>query len=139
MRFIDASVFLYAYLKPRGTVSGEVAEMKKDAKTIVRRINMGERTATSLAHITEIANILESSMPIQDSRLVMRDLIHSPSIVILEPTRAHYVDAVEVAEEAKVGLNDAVATVLMEENQIEEIYSFDKHFDRLKNVKRVNE
>jgi predicted nucleic acid-binding protein len=137
MRFVDASVFLYAYLKPRRVVSVEVAEVKKAAKGIVNRINAGERVATNLVHLSEVANILESSMPIPTSHLVMRDLIHSPSIHIIEPTREDYVDAVEVAEEASIGFNDGVAYVLMRENEIHEIYSFDKHFDRLKDTKRI--
>ena len=60
-------------------------------------------------------------------------------ISIFEPAREDYVDAVEVAEEVSVGLNDGVAYVLMRENGIEEIYSFDKHFDRFKDVRRVHE
>ena len=139
MRFVDASVFLYAYLKPRKVISDEVAEMKKNAKAIVRRINAGEKAATSLVHLSEVANILEASMPIRNSHIVMRDLIHSPMISIFEPVRGDYVDAVEVAEEMSVGLNDGVAYVLMRENGIEEIYSFDKHFDHVKDVRRVHE
>jgi len=138
MRFVDASLFLYAYLKPRKAVPDEVAEMKKNAKVIVKRINSGERVATSLTHVSEVANILEASMPIHESPMVMRDLIHSPTIAILEPSRENYVDAVEVAEEVSVGLNDGVAYVLMKENGIEEIYSFDRHFDRFKDVRRVH-
>ena len=138
MRFVDASLFLYAYLKPRKAVADELAEMKKSAKLIVRRINSGERVATSLTHVSEVANILEASMPIHESHVVMRDLIHSPTIAILEPTRDNYVDAVEVAEEVSVGLNDGVAYVLMKENGIEEIYSFDRHFDRFEDVRRVH-
>jgi len=138
MRFVDASLFLYAYLKPRKAVPDEVAEMKKNAKVIVKRINSGERVATSLTHVSEVANILEASMPIHESHMVMRDLIHSPTIAILEPSRENYVDAVEVAEEVSVGLNDGVAYVLMKENGIEEIYSFDRHFDRFEDVRRVH-
>ena len=138
MRFVDASLFLYAYLKPRKAVPDEVAEMKKNAKVIVKRINSGERVATSLTHVSEVANILEASMPIHESHMVMRDLIHSPTIAFLEPSRENYVDAVEVAEEVSVGLNDGVAYVLMKENGIEEIYSFDRHFVRFKDVRRVH-
>jgi len=139
MRFVDASLFLYAYLKPRKVMSDEAAEVKQAAKTIVRRINSGEKVATSLTHLSEVANILEASMPIQSSHLIMHDLIHSPTISLLEPTKDNYVDAIQIAEEANVGLNDAVAYVLMKENEIEEIYSFDKRFDRFEDARRVHE
>jgi len=139
MRFVDASLFLYAYLKPRKVMSDEVAEMKRAARGIVKRINSGEKVATSLTHVSEVANILEASMPIQDSHLIMRDLIHSPTISIFETTKENYVDAIEVAEEATVGLNDGLAYVLMKQNDLEEIYSYDKHFDRFSDVRRVHE
>jgi predicted nucleic acid-binding protein len=137
MRFVDASLFLYAHLKPKRAVTGEVAEMKKAARNIVKRIDSGEKVATSLAHVSEVANILEASMPLQGSCQIMRDLVHSPTVSILEPTRENYMDAVEVAEEVSVGLNDGVAYVLMRENGIDEIYTFDKHFDRFKDVRRI--
>lgn len=138
MRFVDASVFLYAYLKPRKTLPSEIAEMKKAARAIVRRIDSGEKVATSLTHISEVANILEASMPIHSSHQITTDLIHSPSISIIEPTRENYVDAVELAKDVSVGLNDGVAYVLMKENGMDEIYSFDKHFDRFEGVKRIH-
>jgi len=138
MRFVDASLFLYAYLKPRKAVSGEVAEMKKAARNIVKRIDSGEKVSTSLTHVSEVANILEASMPIYGSHQIMRDLVHSPTVSIFEPTRKNYMDAVEVAEELSVGLNDGVAYVLMKENGIDEIYSFDKHFDRFKDARRIH-
>ncbi len=137
MRFTDASLFLYAYLTPRKAVSSEVAEMKQAARAIVKRMDSGEKVATSLTHLSEVANILEASMPIHGSHQIMRDLIHSPTISIFEPTRETYVDAVEVAEEVSVGLNDGVAYVLMKENGMDEIYSFDKHFERFEDVKRI--
>jgi predicted nucleic acid-binding protein len=138
MRFVDASLFLYAYLKPKKAVTGEVAEMKKAARNIVKRIDSGEKVATSLAHVSEVANMLEVSMLLQGSYQIMRDLVHSPTVSIFEPTRENYMDAVEVAEEVSVGLNDGVAYVLMKENGIEEIYTFDKHFDRFKDVRRIH-
>ena len=38
MRFIDANVFLYAVVKPRGGMSGEILERKEKAKRILRRV-----------------------------------------------------------------------------------------------------
>lgn len=139
MRFLDASVFLYAYLKPRKVISDEVAEVKRAAKSIVKRINSSEKVATSLTHLSEVANILEASMPIRDSHPIVHDLIHSPTILLVEPSRDNYMDAIQIAEEGIVGLNDALAYVLMKENDIQEIYSFDKHFDRFEDALRVHE
>jgi len=138
VRFVDASVFLYAYMKPRRTLPTGIAEMKKAAKAVVRRIDSGEKVATSLTHISEVANILEASMAVHSSHQIIIDLIHSPSISIFEPTRENYVEAVELAQEVSAGLNDGVAYVLMKENGIDEIYSFDKHFDSFEGLKRIH-
>jgi len=139
MKFVDASVFLYAYLKPRKVPSRQVAEMKRAAKAIVKRINSGEKVATSLAHLSEVANILEASVPMHDSHMIVQDLIHSPTMVLLEPTKETYMDAIELAQEVNDGLNDGVARVLMKENGVDGIYSFDSHFDRFTDIKRIFE
>ncbi len=138
MRFVDASVFLYAYLKPKKTIPPNVAEMKRNAKGIVTRINAGEMVTTSLTHVSEVANILEAVMPLNESHKVTRDLIYANTIKVLEPNKQNFFDAIEVAEESAVGLNDAVAYALMRSNDIQEIYSFDRHFDQLPDIRRIS-
>ncbi len=137
MRFVDASVFLYAYLKPKKAIPPSLAETKRNAKGIIARINAGEMVATSLTQISEVANILEAVMPLDGSRKVTRDLISANAIEVLEPRKENFLDAIEVAEDFSVGLNDAVAYILMRTNEIEEIYSFDSHFDQLPDIKRI--
>ncbi len=138
MRFVDASVFLYAYLKPKKALPPNVAEMKRNARGIVARINAGEAVSTSLTHVSEVANILEAVMPLNESHKVTRDLVYANTIDVLEPSRENFFDAIEVAEESAVGLNDAVAYALMKSNEIQEIYSFDRHFDQLPDIKRIS-
>ena len=41
-------------------------------------------------------------------------------------------------KEKEVGLSDAIAYVIMIDNNVREIYSFDRDFDRL-NVKRITD
>ncbi|MFQ6123549.1 MAG: hypothetical protein ACE5R6_02950 [Candidatus Heimdallarchaeota archaeon] len=60
MKFVDASVFVYAYLKPTKTLPNKLKRMKSNVKAIVARINAGESTVTSVAHLSEVANILEA-------------------------------------------------------------------------------
>jgi len=138
MRFVDASVFLYAYLKPKKPLPPNVADMKRNARGIVARINAGEMVSTSLTHVSEVANILEAVMPLNESHKVTRDLIYANTVEVLEPSRENFFDAIEIAEESALGLNDAVAYVLMRTNGIEEIYSFDKHFDQLPDIRRLS-
>ena len=51
VRFVDANVFLYAYLKPKRKLKRHEAEIKKHAKNIVYKINKGEEVILSLIHI----------------------------------------------------------------------------------------
>jgi hypothetical protein len=137
MRFVDASVFLYAYLKPKRPIPTGVAEMKRRAREIVARISAGERASTSLIHLSEVANILEAVMSLNESREIISDLVSSETIEVLEITKRDFLGAVDIAEESTVGVNDAVACVLMRSNGISEIYSFDSDFDRIHDIKRV--
>ena len=73
-RFVDASVFIYAYLKPKKTLMPELLELKKNAQEIIKRIDEGEQVTTSLIHISEIANILETRMLLKDSLDILADL-----------------------------------------------------------------
>ena len=51
--------------------------------------------------------------------------------------REDYIKAVSVAEEHEVGVNDALAYVLMKEQAIQTIYSFDKDLDAFSDIRRV--
>ena len=48
-RFMDASVFVHAYLKPKRPLKPQEVGVKEVAKRIVTRINGGERVLTSVA------------------------------------------------------------------------------------------
>ena len=137
MRFVDASVFLYAYLKPKRATSSSITNMKLQAKNIVARINAGERVFTSVIHLSEVANILEAVMPLNESRKILKDLTYSETIEILASRNQDFSDAIEIAEESNVGVNDAVASILMRSNGISEVYSFDTDFDGISGIKRI--
>ena len=136
-RFIDASVFIYAYLKPKKTLGPELLKLKENAQSIVKRINEGEHAITSLIHISEIANILEARMPLRNSLEVLTDLMTIENLEILQPTLELYHSAIEETKTANIGVNDALAYFLMKEKEITEIYSFDLDFDQMKDITRL--
>jgi hypothetical protein len=111
--------------------------MKLQAKNIVARINAGERVFTSVIHLSEVANILEAVMPLNESRKILKDLTYSETIEILASRNQDFSDAIEIAEESNVGVNDAVASILMRSNGISEVYSFDTDFDGISGIKRI--
>ena len=136
-RFVDASVFIYAYLKPKKPLTPEISKLKKAAQDIVKRINQGEPVSTSLIHISEIANILEARMPLKASLEILTDLMTIENLQIIQPTTGLYQSAIEEAKIVNAGVNDALAYLLMKEKKITEVYSFDLDFDRMKGITRL--
>ena len=53
VKFIDASVFVHAYLKPKRTLKPHEAAMKEAAKQIVTRVNGGEGVVISVVNLGE--------------------------------------------------------------------------------------
>ena len=111
MRFLDSSVFLHAYLKPRRKLKPIEEKIKVKAKEIIKKVNSGEEEVyMTVVHLSEVVNIIESHIGLLES--------------ISSISRKHY-----------VSINDALAYVKMKENGIDEIYSFNKHFKNLPGIK----
>jgi predicted nucleic acid-binding protein len=139
LSFIDANVFLYAFLKPKRKLQEHEEEIKDAAKRIVTRINNGEQVVTSVVHLSEICNILEDFLPVKEALELERSLLFLEGVVIKEVSEEDYLKAFTVAEDEEIGANDVLAYVLMKEEKINRIYSFDKHFDSFKDIQRITE
>jgi len=137
LRFVDASVFVHAFLKPKRELKPHEVEIKEAAKNIVRRINEGEKVGLTVVQLAEIANILEKHMPLEKALQVERFLLYAPNVEVYEVDRKTCIEALRVAEEKKIGLSDAIAYIVMLQNNIEEIYSLDRDFDKLERIKRL--
>lgn len=137
LRFVDTSVFVHAYLKPKRVLKPSEVLIKEAARKIVTRINRGERVFTTVVHFGEMANILEDYLSVSDALNVERALCLRENVEIVTVTHEDYVAALDAAENEMVGLNDALALVAMKKHGVDELYSFDRDFDRLKNVKRL--
>jgi predicted nucleic acid-binding protein len=133
IKFIDSNVFVYAYVKPKREISEKISRMKEKAKEILMKINYGEeRVVTSLVHISEIANVIESLSSISKSIEIIENILNNKNIIVKDVTTQDYIEAVRVANREKVSVNDALAYVIMRNNNISEIYTFDeKHFKKL--------
>jgi len=133
IKFIDSNVFVYAYVKPKREISEKISRMKEKAKEILMKINYGEeRVVTSVVHISEIANVVESLSSISKSIEIIENILNNENIIVKDVTTQDYIEAVRVANREKVSVNDALAYVIMRNNNISEIYTFDeKHFKKL--------
>jgi predicted nucleic acid-binding protein len=128
IKFIDSNVFVYAYVKPKREISEKVSRMKEKAKEILMKINYGEeRVVTSVVHMSEIANVVESLSSISKSIEIIENILNNKNIIVKDVTTQDYIEAVRVANREKVSVNDALAYVIMRNNNISEIYTFDKN------------
>ena len=137
MRFIDTSVFVHAYLKPKRALSVEEIRLKQDAKLIVSRLNQGEQVLTSVLHLSEIANVMEDYLPRVEALEIEKALFLRQEIEIESLDRVVCSEALFLAEKQGLGFTDAVACVLMKRKGLTEIYSFDHDFDRVDGIKRI--
>ena len=139
MRFLDANVFIYAYLKPKRKLTDEEKELKERAKSIIRRVNQGEKVITSIVHLSEVANVLEQAMPIVVLSELISGILNSDNITVAEVSPQDYLMAADLASSYNIGINDSIALIKMRERGVEEIYSFDRHFDGIEGIIRISE
>jgi uncharacterized protein len=137
--YVDANVFIYAFLKTKRTLQPHEVKIKDAAKKIVSRINEGEKVVTSVVHFSEVCNILDDYLPIEEALLVERGLLFRENILICEVSKDDYLKAISISEDQSVGVNDALAYVLMKKKTIQTVYSFDKDFDTFADIRRTIE
>jgi hypothetical protein len=135
--FVDANVFIYAFLKTKRQLQTNELKMKEAAKKIVARISAGEKVATSVVHFSEVCNILEDYLSLEEANLLEKGLLFRENLLICEVTQEDYLKAISVAEDYHVGANDALAYVLMKKEGIQAVYSFDRDFDVFTDVQRI--
>ena len=137
MRLVDASVFVHAFLKPKRKLQLHEERIKEGAKSIVRRINDGERVAMTVVQLAEVANLLEAHLPRELAAQVEEFLVRAPNVSLLAVDGEACSKALDISAEYGVGLSDAIAYVIMRAEGLTEVYSFDRDFDRLPGIRRV--
>jgi hypothetical protein len=130
---------VHAFIKPKRELKPHEIEIKDSAKRIVERINDGEEIGITVVQLAEIANILESYLPLKDALKVEEFLLLAGNVTVYDVSKKDCVNALRIAKDKNVGLSDAIAYVLMMNSGINEVYSFDTDFDRLSGIKRITE
>ncbi|MEM3517135.1 MAG: type II toxin-antitoxin system VapC family toxin [Candidatus Bathyarchaeia archaeon] len=138
MRFIDSNIFLHAFLIPRRELRENEQKVKDEAKLIIKRVEEGEEeVATTIAHLSEIVNIIEAGLSLQKSLGFLGWIITSKNIKVYSISIEDYESAMLLAKDKSISANDALAYLIMKAYGIKEIYSFDKHFEQFKDVIRL--
>ena len=137
MRFIDTNIFLYALIKPKRNLSHNEHIIKNKSKKILEGIDINEKVMTTVVHISEVINILESNSTYEYAIESANSILLHDNILILSVSKNDYSICIEIAKKYNIGINDALAVFFMQNHQIKEIYSFDKHFDNIDGIKKV--
>lgn len=137
MRFLDANVFIYTVVKPKGRVLKDTVDIKNKAKAIMKRVDEGEPVLTSGVHLSEVANALEGYLRPEDLNEYFNSILYKENITVC----AVHQEPCRLANKSfliyGIGLNDAIASILMKHEGINEVYSFDTHLDKIDWLKRL--
>jgi len=134
-RFLDSSVFLHAYLKPKRSLTPREAAVKRAAQEVLVRVEEGEPVVTTVVHVSEVANIVEARLGLSYSIKLVAGILSKENIEILPVEPSDFGTAVDLAERYAVSVNDALAYVKMKEAGVEEAYTFDRHFYNMPGVR----
>jgi len=131
MRFVDTNIFL------RFMVNDDPA--KADAcEALFRKAIAGDETlVTSDMVIAEIIWVLESYYELKksDIRENVEKILNTRNLRC--PNREIIISALSIYVEKNIDFIDAYNAFLLKRDKINEIYSYDKHFDRVGWIKRI--
>ncbi|KKS14165.1 hypothetical protein A2617_01210 [Candidatus Daviesbacteria bacterium RIFOXYD1_FULL_41_10] len=131
MIFLDANVILRFILDNDPHLSPK-------AKAIFEKIDRGEiKVDVTLLTISEVAFTLERSYKLLKSEITDRvlGLIKSPNINFEKHDLLPKILILYV--EKNISFIDAYHAVLMNKNKIKKIYSFDRDFDKISTIQRL--
>lgn len=134
MRFIDTNIFIRF-------LAGDDTQKTEACYELFRRLSVGLETATtSESVLTEIAYVLSSSKlyRISPSEIAarLRPLLLARGLQL--PDKQIYLRALDLySSRPSIGLEDALTVAHFELDGLEAIYSYDRDFDRIPGIVRV--
>ena len=81
-------------------------------------------------HLSEVANVLEDAAGLGFACDLLSALLSKPSIIVQPVSADNYRESTRLAQKYSISINDALALVVMEQQGIDEIYTFDRHFSQ---------
>jgi predicted nucleic acid-binding protein len=106
------------------------------AQQILQKVEDGEPVVTTPAHMSEVANILESRVTPQHAATILQTIVALNALTIHTLTGDHIKAAATLSQRLRLGFNDTLAYLTMKETGTEEIYSFDTDFDMIQGITR---
>lgn len=135
MIMLDSNIIIYAYNRD--------APERQYCLPIIRNAILGELdTALSVLSLFEVYHVLAQRIqrPLPESQVsqIVLDLALSRNIRKFEITKSLFTEAITIAEEYSIKINDALLASTMRSIGSEEIYSHDSDFDKVEFIRRVD-
>jgi predicted nucleic acid-binding protein len=138
MRFLDSNIFIYAFYKPKAQLGTSEKSMKDSAKRVIADVSEGgEPVVTTVVHLSEVVNILKHGLAPGQLAEMLTGLLMLDNIDTVTVARNDYLAATELGRELDMDSNDALAVQVMRSKGLDEVYSFDKVFDRIEEITRL--
>ncbi len=132
MRFVDTNVFL-RFLLNDDPEKADACEM-----LFRRAINGEESLFTTEMVMAELVWVLESYYELSksDVREKLEKILNTQNLDC--PNREIIINALAAYEEKNIDYIDAYNASILQMKGIEEVYSYDRHYDRIKWLKRID-
>jgi predicted nucleic acid-binding protein len=130
MLFIDANIFLEIQLADK---------KKDDCKKFLRRVNSGEFSAITSNFIvySSLLQIYNNFNSMERMKKFILSLSGIENLEIFAPNIEIILKALDKMKEYKLDFDDALVVSCMISNKIKKLVSFDKHFDKIKEIERI--
>jgi len=132
--YVDSNVFLYPIVYRLETI-----EEAKESKNFLLKISEGSVEACT-ATITwdEIVWVIRRIFGLKPSIELGRKFLEFPNLKLLSVKRSVILRAQRLIEKYKIKPRDAIHAATALENNIETIVSYDRDFDKLEEIKRLD-
>jgi len=135
MRMLDSNIIIYAFNRD--------APEREYCLPIIKKAILGELDAAlSVLSLFEVYHVLtqrlQRPLPESQTSQIVLDLILSRNVRKFEITKSLFIEAITIAEEYSIKINDALIASTMRSIGCEEIYSHDADFDRVEFLRRLD-
>ncbi len=128
--FIDANVFLEIFLKDTKS---------EECKALLKLLQDKNYKAATTDYVI-YSCILQVQNKLKEIKFIKNVLVFFSSysnLQVLRPSFKDFYDAVEIMESNRLDFDDSLVVACMKNYGITELASLDRHFDKVKGIKRI--
>jgi len=131
--YIDSNIFLYPIV-----YDAEAVEKARESRNLLLKISEGLiRACTATITWDEIVWVVRRIFGLKPSIEQGRKFLEFPNLELLSVKKSTILRAQELIERYRIKPRDAIHVAVALENNITTIISYDKDFDKVKEVKRL--